>query len=685
MEDGLHRRRGSTSSQSDSHPTSFQSTTSTQNIVSFNPDHLRPQYNHNNHLHNHNHNHNHNNHRSQHDSSEFIPLTLINSFSPIPTPDRSDNSLASLGHTSPYAVQVRVIGNPSEPCDNKIFASDDQASGSRSTGITSIPPHPTTEGQSLQQENSSKPTPNSTSKRLQSLDILRGVTIVLMILVNTQGAEPFVQLEHPAWFGFHLADWVFPNFIFMVGMAVAIVFAPVRVAAMIPSDSSGGGASDELAIAVPSFWKHHRIRINATIKILKRSLILFAMGLVLNAFELIGEPASDHWLRIPGVLQRIAFCYCALATTVLWAPLQYKHGESVLQLSLYATYGLPIVFTALWFILTYSVRSTATVPIDECEYPSSAYILPDGSRTTVPQGAPSRGQISSPMCTAQSYLDTLLFGRGHDPNNPMFDAEGTLGSLMAVVTAWFGWITGTWVVEQQRLQKANDQRLTVIQPTTMTQVFEWSAGLGIANQEPDGTHPFHGGANNQQWIEYARRRFLLSYLGEWFMVGVCVMFAGAILDWFLPNMKALWTPSYTLYTAGISINVLCLLMYIYDLPSVSSSSTEGSTPMPSRFWAGGWHVLPKAGRFATRLLICYGRNPTLIYMMSETVQILLGKIPATDRSMDWVESVWAWIFFNTFFKIMSPTWASICFSVMYILLFAPLLWFLDCRGWYLRV
>ncbi|KAF8926204.1 hypothetical protein BGZ52_005936, partial [Haplosporangium bisporale] len=286
MEDGLHRRRGSTSSQSDNHSTSFPSTTSTQNTVSFNPDHLRPHCNnHNNHLHNHNHNHN--NHKPQHDSSELIPLTLTNSFSPIPTPDRSDNSLVSLGHTSPYAVQVRVIGNPSESFDNKAFVSNDQASGSRSTGITSVPPHPTTEGQSLQQENSSIPIPNPTSKRLQSLDILRGVTIVLMILVNTQGAEPFVQLTHPAWFGFHLADWVFPNFIFMVGMAVAIVFAPARVAAMIPSDNSGGGASDELATALPTFWKHHRMRVKATIKILKRSLILFAMGLVLNAFELI--------------------------------------------------------------------------------------------------------------------------------------------------------------------------------------------------------------------------------------------------------------------------------------------------------------------------------------------------------------------------------------------------------------
>ncbi|KAF9321879.1 hypothetical protein BG003_010135 [Podila horticola] len=664
MEDGLHRRRGSTSSQPD-HP----SNTSTPGPFTFNPD--RPQFN------------NHNNYNSHnHGSSEYIPLTLTNSSSG-PTPDHSDNSLASLGHAVSYAeFQVRVIGNLSEPSKTSLTAGD-QPSGSRGAGIISTPP-PT---EVPRHEASPKPATNPASKRLQSLDILRGVTIVLMILVNTQGADPFVQLMHPYWFGFHLADWVFPNFIFMVGMAIAIVFAPTRVAAMV-GPSSIIGTPEEAATAAPSLWKLHRIRIKATIRIAKRSLILFAMGLVLNAFELIGE-SGDLWLRIPGVLQRIAFCYCVLATSVLWAPLRYNHvGGGVPRQSRYVAYGLPIMFTALWFILTYSVRSTATEPIEGCKYPPSAFILPDGSRTDVPQGAPSRGQISSPLCTAQSYLDTLLFGSGHDPNNPMFDAEGTLGSLTAVVTAWFGWITGSWVVEQQRRQKANDKRLAeTLQLTQSESASELSTDLGMVNAQKaaiEGQHHPHTGMN--QRIENERRRFLLSYLGEWFMVGVSVMFAGAILDWFLPNMKALWTPSYTLYTAGISINVLCLLMYIYDLPSAPSSSSEGGSHSAiSRLWTPCWRVLSAAGRFATKLLICYGRNPTLIYMLSETVQTLLGKIPVLDASMSWVDSAWAWTFFNTFFKIMPPAWASLCFSVVYVLLFAPLLWFLDIRGWYLKV
>ncbi|KAF9422875.1 hypothetical protein BGZ94_008478 [Podila epigama] len=643
---------------------------------------------------------------------------------------------------------------------------------------TSPPTSPTSPPQSPPTQ-----TPRPAQKRLQSLDILRGVTIILMILVNTQGADPFVQLMHPAWFGFTMADWVFPNFIFMVGMAVAIVFSPSRVQAMIkitppplPTQDTltspemnemqeiqgmetghsrrfsgrgrgargGRGGSglkgDKGGILQFNGWRtfgqRHQARLKANLKILKRSLILFALGMVLAAVELINTPWADVWIRVPGVLQRISFCYFILTTTVLWAPLVYTTGSGaspsgtlsdsgkVPHQSRVVMFGLPIVFTALWFALTYGIQSTATEPIEGCLYPDSAYIQPDGSVGTVPHGPPKRGQLSPPLCTAQSYLDTLLFGRGRDPNNPMFDAEGTLGSLTAVVTAWFGWIVGSWVVEQQRLQKMNEKYLaetvSKAEEAEELEAMEVRSGhggspssrSGNSDVSPTKVHllrPTTGAESTfalssrlssawarQRWVEEERRRFLLSYLGEWFMVGVCLMFAGSMMDWFLPNMKALWTPSYTLYTAGISTNMLCLLMYLYDLPSIPSTvsvSEEeneqyGLRTRPST----GRRILDFLGRarsatnrFITRLLICYGRNPTLIYMLSELIQILLQRIPASDASMDWVSNVWAFVFFNTFFKFMPPAWASVVFSTVYIILFAPLLWILDSKGLYLRV
>src|SRR5882762_8999821 len=65
----------------------------------------------------------------------------------------------------------------------------------------------------------------SGNQRLQALDVFRGITIFLMIIVNTQGsgAVPYRQLMHADWNGLTLTDLVFPSFLFAVGNA--LVFA----------------------------------------------------------------------------------------------------------------------------------------------------------------------------------------------------------------------------------------------------------------------------------------------------------------------------------------------------------------------------------------------------------------------------------------------------------------------------
>lgn len=64
-------------------------------------------------------------------------------------------------------------------------------------------------------------------ERFLSLDVFRGLTIFLMILVNTAGpgAQAYAQLTHAAWFGFTLADLVFPSFLFAVGSAMSFALA----------------------------------------------------------------------------------------------------------------------------------------------------------------------------------------------------------------------------------------------------------------------------------------------------------------------------------------------------------------------------------------------------------------------------------------------------------------------------
>jgi predicted acyltransferase len=72
-------------------------------------------------------------------------------------------------------------------------------------------------------------------QRLASLDVLRGLTIVGMIVVNSasylyyvSGYAIFARLEHAAWRGFTIADSVFPAFVFMTGVSIPLALASGR-------------------------------------------------------------------------------------------------------------------------------------------------------------------------------------------------------------------------------------------------------------------------------------------------------------------------------------------------------------------------------------------------------------------------------------------------------------------------
>ncbi len=134
------------------------------------------------------------------------------------------------------------------------------------------------------------------NQRFYSLDVFRGCTVALMILVNNPGSwdSIYAPLEHAPWNGCTPTDLVFPFFLFAVGNAMAFVM---------PRLEAGGDAV---------FLK----------KILLRTLSIFAIGLFLNWFPFV-RWSDDHlvpryWVnpthpengvRILGVLQRIALCY----------------------------------------------------------------------------------------------------------------------------------------------------------------------------------------------------------------------------------------------------------------------------------------------------------------------------------------------------------------------------------------
>ncbi|MEO5581874.1 MAG: DUF5009 domain-containing protein [Saprospiraceae bacterium] len=117
--------------------------------------------------------------------------------------------------------------------------------------------------------------------RLLALDVFRGMTLVLMLIVNNPGdwGHIYEPLEHAEWHGCTLTDLVFPFFLFIVGVAIPLALGARK---------ESGNTDDQL-------YK----------KILSRVLLIFLIGLALSGFPYY----RFGTIRIPGVLQRIAVVY----------------------------------------------------------------------------------------------------------------------------------------------------------------------------------------------------------------------------------------------------------------------------------------------------------------------------------------------------------------------------------------
>lgn len=134
-------------------------------------------------------------------------------------------------------------------------------------------------------------------QRLVSLDLLRGLTVAMMILVNNGYGESFSQLRHVEWNGMTVCDLVFPFFLFMVGVST---YLSLRKTQFKPTP--------------------YVLR-----KIVKRTVLLFLIGLVINWFDhaIGGDVLCFGHLRIWAVLQRIALCYLAASLFAIYANHKY--------------------------------------------------------------------------------------------------------------------------------------------------------------------------------------------------------------------------------------------------------------------------------------------------------------------------------------------------------------------------
>lgn len=217
------------------------------------------------------------------------------------------------------------------------------------------------------------------SPRIVALDLMRGLTVAFMIIVDNPGDPQSVwpQLDHAPWDGWTITDLVFPFFLFIMGVSIAIV------------------ADRDRARSVRKSL--------AWIRILRRTILLFAIGVGINVLShWLGNVSHNPFnatLRVLGVLQRLALCYiliCAVAE-------------------------LPLLFQSIVMACVLLVYCMLMYVFD------------------VP--GCGRAQLTE-FCNTESYFDYKMFPTLMSYLGWSVDPEGLLTTLTACMPTWAGYLTG---------------------------------------------------------------------------------------------------------------------------------------------------------------------------------------------------------------------------------------------------
>lgn len=236
-------------------------------------------------------------------------------------------------------------------------------------------------------------------KRYESLDVLRGLTVAFMCIVNNPGswAHIFPPLRHAGWVGCTPTDLVYPFFVFCMGCAMAF-----------------------------SFSKYEKATTKAYLKVLKRGALIFLVGFALNLYPFFPTSMHDetwtfgqnylYWLqhkRIFGVLQRIGMAYAIAGCLALWLK---KPGKIMAAIA-----TLCVTYTGILLLFG---RDPGAFTLE--------------------------GNVSV-------RIDTWLVGgnhcyHGYDGTN--FDPEGLLGSMTAACSCLLGYLIGSMILGSQRNMSA---------------------------------------------------------------------------------------------------------------------------------------------------------------------------------------------------------------------------------------
>ncbi|XP_078161761.1 uncharacterized protein LOC144557087 isoform X2 [Carex rostrata] len=281
------------------------------------------------------------------------------------------------------------------------------------------------------------------SPRLVSLDVFRGLTVAIMILVDDAGGA-FPSINHAPWFGVTLADYVMPSFLFIIGVSIALVFKKIS------SKSS------------------------ATKKVIIRTIKLFVLGLIIQGGFFHGHNNLTYGvdidrIRLFGVLQRIAIGYFLAAISEIWLVRNVSVDSAISFVrKYYLLWTVAVIISMLYVGLLLGLY----VPDWEFQVQSENFSNL-GTNGTVLVQCGVRGSLDPP-CNAVGLVDRFVLGQNHLYMHPVykrtkecsvnspdygplpsgapvwclapFDPEGLLSTIMAAVSCFVGLYFGHIII-----------------------------------------------------------------------------------------------------------------------------------------------------------------------------------------------------------------------------------------------
>lgn len=248
-----------------------------------------------------------------------------------------------------------------------------------------------------------------TSERYLALDVLRGLTIALMVVVNNPGSwgSIYAPFKHAAWHGFTITDLVFPSFLFVVGNAMSFSMRKFET------------QPDSVFLR----------------KVFKRTALIFLIGLFLNLFPFItrneGVIVMKDFtaVRIMGVLQRIALCYFIASLAVHY--LKFR-GAAIFSV---------VVLFGYWAVMyffgdpadPYSVEGNAARKFDDLIIPATNLYKgfgipfdPEGLLSTLPAA----------VNVIAGYFAGLFIQKSGNNLSTVFKLNLVGAALVAIALVW---------------------------------------------------------------------------------------------------------------------------------------------------------------------------------------------------------------------------------------------------------